>query len=816
MRIPFGKLEIAPSKAIEILASTPEMPDLECLFKNAESWDEKKFSLGFDLLQKLSEHVAIMKEPSLHPWFGSRITSLSYENKVKTKKLMSAYHEAYLNLQNSSQHLARASCFKKPDRYKEVSEMLEAVNALVTLPPSAVALLKKKSWDKLKVTVNGIVKDIKAFNKFKEWAKDKYDISLLDVNIKELYMEYKRHADKLIPATPAFIKARRILSKYKKQQYKPAPKETAGDLEKFREAKKWSRSIAVQEKLGKDLFGKLWSGRNSNGHKLDNLLNCAVQFHGYIEKDYFSGKTLAKTPYKELDVSEIKALRESAAKEKERCMRIASELFRTLKFDVVRGMGAELEGVSLKKLDEKIMAMCESIDVIDSWFVYQKTLEKCEAFGIKDFVFACEKQSIAYENMPVVFKRQFLRCWFDEAFSKRKALKNFMGLGHEELIDEFRQLDSAQIELAKVRLRHRLSGKINASLKPEAGILQREARKRRAQKPLRKLFKEIPDILCELKPCFMMSPLTVAQFLEANLIKFDLVIFDEASQIPPEDAIGAIIRGDKIVVGGDTKQLPPTSFFQSAVLTPEDDGEMCEATLMELDSILDECATSGFPSCMLLWHYRSRHEHLIAFSNRHLYSSNLYTFPNNENKSKKLGIKFRYSPEARYLRGKIGANIDEAKNVAATVFEHFRKHPDKSLGVATFNIRQKFAIQDAVEAMRKRGHSLEEYFDEDREEHFFVKNLETIQGDERDVIFISVGYGKTDSGKLSMNFGPINQLGGERRLNVLVTRARYRVEVFSPIKGSDFDLTKTGSAGVHLLKKYLDFAEKGELALEKT
>jgi very-short-patch-repair endonuclease/flagellar biosynthesis GTPase FlhF len=814
MRTPFGKLDMTPLKAIEILASIPEMPDLECIFKNAEGWDEKKFSFGFELLQKLSDHIATMKEPSLHPWYGSKLTNLSYQNKVKIKKLMAAYHEAYSKLQSTSQYLAKAISFKKPDKYRKVSELLEGVNAFLTLPPSAVELLKKKSWDKLKPKVSSIVTEIKAFNEFKDWAKNKYDLSLLDANIDELHKEYKRHADKFIPATPTLIRERRILNKYKARAYKPALKEVVVDMERFREAKKWSDSIHSQEKLGKELFGKLWSGRNSNGNKLANFLHCAAQFHGYIEKDYFSGKAFAKTADKEFDIGEIKGLRESASKEKEQSIRIAQELFRAIKFNIVRGMGAELEDVPLEKLDEKIRLMGDSIEAIDPWFVYQKTLEECDSFGFKDFVLACEKHSITYENMPDMFRCQFLRSWLDEAFTKRQALKNFMGVDHEKLIEEFRQLDSEQIELAKVRLRHRLSGKISASLKPEAGILQREARKRRAQKPLRKLFKEIPDILCELKPCLMMSPLTVAQFLDTDLIKFDLVIFDEASQIPPEDAIGAIIRGNKIVVAGDTKQLPPTSFFQSAVLTPEDDGELCEAILMELDSILDECATSGFPSCMLAWHYRSRHEHLIAFSNKHLYGSNLYTFPNNENEAKTLGIKFHYSPETRYQRGKVGANLDEAKNVAAAVFEHFRRYPDKSLGVATFNIRQKFAIQDAVEAMRKRDHSLEEYFDEDREESFFVKNLEAIQGDERDVIFISVAYGKTDSGTLPMTFGPINQLGGERRLNVLVTRARHRVEVFSPIKGGDFDLTKTGSAGVNLLKKYLDFAEKGEQALE--
>jgi very-short-patch-repair endonuclease len=808
---PFGKLNMTPFKAIGILASMAEMPDLEYLFKNVQSWDEKKFVSAFELLEKISDQLAQIKNPSLHAWYGSKLTNLSYQNKVKIKKLMASCHEAHIKLQDSMHQLAGSSFFKKPDKYKDVAALLEAANVLANIPPSALTLLKNKGWNTLQSKINGMVTHIKAFNGFKEWARGKYDLSILDEGIDTLHNEYKRHTGKSHSAGTS-----RIVRKYKVPGYKPTQTVVADDLKKICEGKKWSDDIATHEKLGKAFFGKLWSGRNSHGHKLDDFLNGVAGFNAYVEQDSFSGNIFAKVSNNEFDTDKIKTLRKNATNDKDHYINILEELFRAIAFDSVRGMGAELEDISIERLNKKIEGMSKSIEDIDSWLAYQSTLAECETFGLKEFLISCQKHNVAYESIPNMFKCQFLRCWIDEAFAKAKSLKDFRGINHEQLIEEFCELDCEQIELSKARLRHKLSGKIHISSKPEVGILQREARKRRAHRPLRKLFKEIPDILCELKPCLMMSPLTVAQFLDPKLVKFDVVIFDEASQIAPEDAVGTLIRGNAIVIAGDSKQLPPTSFFQSAVLTPEDDEELGEAVLMELDSVLDECVTSGFPECMLTWHYRSRHEHLIAFSNKHIYGANLQTFPSAENKPEGLGIKFHYMPEAHYERGKVGANLDEAKKVAQAVFEHFRKHPKETLGVATFNIRQKFAIQDAVEALRKQDHSLEEHFSRDKEEHFFVRNLETIQGDERDVIFISVGYGKTESGSLPMTFGPINQVGGERRLNVLVTRARRRVEIFSAIKGSDFDLNKTASTGVHLLKKYLDFAEKGETVLHDT
>ena len=304
----------------------------------------------------------------------------------------------------------------------------------------------------------------------------------------------------------------------------------------------------------------------------------------------------------------------------------------------------------------------------------------------------------------------------------------------------------------------------------------------------------------------MMSPLSVAQYLDPTNeeLQFDVVIFDEASQVKPEDALGAFMRGKTAVVMGDTQQLPPTSFFDQ-MATGESEEEV--ATSLDMESILHLCKLS-FPVKMLKWHYRSRHESLISVSNKEFYNNELLVYPSPSHDDPELGLKFHYNPNTVYDRGSSSANHLEARDVVKEIFNHFDKYGDtKSLGVGTFSVAQKNAILEELEIERKNRPELEPLFSENKDERFFVKNLETIQGDERDVILISVGYGHDQAGKMSLNFGPLNQDGGERRLNVLITRAREKCVVFCNFKAYDMHLTANPPYGVKALKEFLSYAE---------
>ncbi len=447
------------------------------------------------------------------------------------------------------------------------------------------------------------------------------------------------------------------------------------------------------------------------------------------------------------------------------------------------------------------------------WSQYLNALEQIQKENLDIFYNKFLEKNIDFNLIDAAFEIQFLRVWLnDYVYQKSNILREFNSGQHSELISQFRNLDKTLINTAKLRLIEKLkTNMINGlnQFEKEKVALEREGKMQRLRKSLRQIIKMMPNLLLSIKPCLMMSPLTVAQLLEPELFEFDYIIFDEASQLTTEDCIGSMIRGKRLIVAGDSMQMPPTSFFKT-VTEPTEDLFEDDDDNEDLDSILNECSTSGFPKCMLKWHYRSRDEHLIAFSNKHLYKE-LYTFPSAVETSETMGIKWNFHETS--AKTDANARLEEAKIVANAVLEHAKRFPNRTLGVATFNIKQKDLIESEINSLLNADRSCADFFSETKKEPFFVKNLESIQGDERDVIIISIGYFKNQNGVLSMFFGPLNSDGGERRLNVLITRARYKIELFSAIRYVDFNLDKTDSRGVELLKQYLEYAERGEVAL---
>ena len=409
------------------------------------------------------------------------------------------------------------------------------------------------------------------------------------------------------------------------------------------------------------------------------------------------------------------------------------------------------------------------------------------------------------------FEHSYLSTVMAEGFRERPSLAEFDGNTHQDIINRFRLLDCDlfQHNRALVAQTHWLHLPRGAG-GGQVGVLRREFEKKRRHLPLRKLMTDAGNAVLQIKPVFMMSPLSIAKFIPPGSVRFDLVIFDEASQVRPVDAMGAILRARQAVVVGDNRQLPPTSFFDRVV---DGDGDAEESpSTADLESILGLFCASGAPQRMLRWHYRSRHESLIAVSNHEFYDNRLILFPSPDAKREETGLCFRHDTGTCYERGaRKRFNTGEARVVADAVMEHARQKPNLTLGVAAFSLSQARRIEDEVELRRREDPSTEAFFADHPEEPFFVKNLENVQGDERDVILISVGYGKIDGGHMPMNFGPLNQEGGERRLNVLITRARQRLEVHANFVAGDLDLSRTGARGVEALKVFLQYAETGVL-----
>lgn len=483
------------------------------------------------------------------------------------------------------------------------------------------------------------------------------------------------------------------------------------------------------------------------------------------------------------------------------------------------GEKEKIKNLSLPALQDKLERCKSNLFLLEEWIDFRNARENCKNEGLENYISKIDELHIDKNNIIPCFKKRFFRLWLDAVLPNYPAVLSFRRRTHESTISEFSELDKLQFAISKAIIKSKLINSLPqmnhfTSGFDEIGILKREMNKQRKIMPVRKLFKEIPNLLLTLKPCLMMSPLSVSLFLEADTYMFDTVIFDEASQVCTENAIGAIFRGKQVIIAGDSKQLPPTNFFTASTSDVEYDVEDEEDDSNAYESILDEA--NLLPERTLLWHYRSRHEHLIAFSNAKIYRNNLITFPSNQENTKDYGVEYIFVNEGFYDRGGKAGNVPEAKKVAELVFEHFRKQPNRSLGIIAFGEVQQQAIDTEIRSMRLRNQQYEHFFNEETNEPFFIKNLENVQGDERDTIIFSIGYAKDTNGKMSMIFGPLSKSGGERRLNVAITRAKFNIKLVGSIMPTDIEIERISSDGPKLLRGYIDFALNGINSLVRT
>ena len=487
----------------------------------------------------------------------------------------------------------------------------------------------------------------------------------------------------------------------------------------------------------------------------------------------------------------------------------------------------EVAGPSVRKrLDDAAHAPTQIRETADKiaarhlelrdWCAWRKRRAEAIDSGLRPLVNAVETGGVPPEEIEETFQAAYCAWWSTSLLEEDAVLRTFNTPEHEAAIVKFRQLDDEYRQLTARYIAAKSSGRLpdrdEGDRNPQWGVLQRQIRKQRGHMPVRKLLEAAPDVLTGLTPCFMMSPLSVAQYLPADQALFDVVIFDEASQITVWDAVGSIARGRQVIVAGDPKQMPPSNFFARADDDPGGDIE----TEGDLESILEEMLAASIPSRTLTLHYRSRHESLIAFSNDRYYENGLVTFPAPTVGDGAVRLK-RINGDAFYARGGARTNEAEARAIVAEIVSRLTqpRPPDqaRSIGVVTFNSEQQTLIENLLDDARRRNPEIEWAFSAEAPEPVFVKNLETVQGDERDVILFSVTYGPDRAGHVTMNFGPLNRQGGERRLNVALTRARHELVVFSTLHPDAIDLSRTRARAVADLRDFLRFAENGRRVL---
>lgn len=494
-----------------------------------------------------------------------------------------------------------------------------------------------------------------------------------------------------------------------------------------------------------------------------------------------------------------------------------------LRLDVTAALGREtFAAAPLADLCAHLERWHQSGERLTQWTAYRDRAERTSSLGCDDVVRRLADGRLSTDGAVPAFEMAYYEAIYADQIKADPDLGTFDGTLHGRLAREFADMDRQRIATASfevVKAHHQAVPARDGGAVGPLGVLRAEIARRRGHMPIRKLMEKAAPAVQALKPVFMMSPLSVAQFLAPGLFDFDLLVMDEASQIQPVDALGAVARAKQVVVVGDPKQLPPTAFFSKMTGGGEDDDDDAGTRVTDIESILGLFTARGLPMRMLRWHYRSKHQSLIAVSNRQFYENKLFIVPSPYTAEAGMGLRFHRIPQGVFDAGATRTNMVEAKVVAQAIVAHARDHPELSLGVAAFSAAQRRAIMDQLEILR-RGlpAEVETFFQMHHAEPFFVKNLENVQGDERDVIFISVGYGPTvPGGRVPMRFGPLGMDGGERRLNVLISRAKQRCEVFASMSDEDIDPDFAGTRkGVLAFKLFLHFARTGKMTMAES
>lgn len=818
---PYGKIRWTPYQIFGLKEkslkhferSQTKMPRFT--MDQAEECTLKQWQQTINKFKELGELYRLVKPVSYNPWNSTRPDPILPAEEEEIETLLTSALQVLDKLNLKAQELAKISGVNIPHTLDEMEHLIAAVEIISFFPSLERELILNPRWDYDKLHVykliksleeyQAIVKDLKGFRK-----------DALDEDLPALLTEFQGQKKKILKFLSGdFKKVKKKIGRIYKGKPPENDEQILEDLEELIKCQKLQEDIRAQDEKARSLLGSHWKAEKSQVESLKKISDWILKFRKALKEGRISEKTLKIMD--SINQKELKGISNELHENYNEILDLVRQLNHFLHFKQDSVMGDNLTKSPISHLESQITQLKEGLGELQNWSRFSSSRAEClETIGSK-LVEIVDKDEIETQDLIPCLEGNFADSTLRKLFLEEPLLSRFVGDVHQKKIEEFQELDRKIIKLNRFRIAKKLyenrpSLSSNASPRSELGVLKSEFARKRGHMPIRKLLSICGGIIQNIKPCFMMSPLSIAQYLDPYSVKnlrFDYVIFDEASQVKPEDALGALLRAKYAVIMGDTRQLPPTTFFDILIDVESEDYDL--AVLADMESIL-HLTKRSFPSKMLRWHYRSRHESLIAVSNQEFYDNHLLIYPSPSQDAEELGLKLVHLPETVYDRGKTATNREEAKEVIKAVFEHYKKYGDaKSLGVGTFNVRQQQAILEELELQLKLNPRMEKYFKRNQEEHFFVKNLETIQGDERDVIMVSVGYGFDAEGRLSHNFGPVNQDGGERRLNVLLTRAREKCVIFSNFRGRDLHLTLNSPFGLRALKVFLEYAENRTL-----
>lgn len=830
----FGLREASSNYFRAKSASTPRIP-----FENPADWTDSEYRDVYSLLKDVASIIAQISPIPRNPWHHTQPKVYTQTEIADVEDLCNEVHGKLRELEQLVERLAAATHTAGAQCLAQCSSQLRAVD-VITAPHSGAAsalfgftgldrsgtqsldtssaLAKLASAESFKL--NELMNTLEAIQRVKASFGGSVDLERGSVEAEGLLLEFSGCRDGFFRYfRPAYWRTRkRILGLYAQKQ-RLTDNDLARDLQNLVSIKNLRSALNEFDESARLTFGATWQGEMTNVEDLRALAGWMRELHSLIMDGAIQASALQSlaTGFDKKQVSELVA----ALKEAEtQTQSILTKLADKLALDVASKFNADLAAVRFEVWRSTITDWVGAIAGLPTWTKWCELRSRLASSRAKAMLAYLESEHPDPADIIPAYEGAFSESLLALVFQEKPALKHFNTEIHERRITEFRELDKALLKATRQKVSRQLwqdSPRRLAGSTPESdkGVLLGQLQRKRGHMPIRMLLERCGNLIQQIKPCFMMSPISIAQYLKPGAVEFDVVVFDEASQVKPQEALGAILRGKQLIVMGDSRQLPPTSFFdQLGTESQDNDDELYDdntTSVTEVESILKQCKRA-FPSKMLEWHYRSQHESLITVSNHQFYDNRLLVYPSANGVDTKLGLELRHLPDTVYDRGKSRTNRKEAAEVVKAVIQHYASHgwgePHEvpSLGIGTFSSAQQEVIRKLLMRAENDYPELHKYMNREVPEYCFVKNLETIQGDERDVILISIGYGKNELGTMTMNFGPLNKDGGERRLNVLITRARQKCIVFSNFLDSDLRVDDSSPAGVAALKVFLKYA----------
>lgn len=805
-----------------------ETAKLPLSWTSPEAMDKGRLEDLTDLVERIEKAGQACGDPAVHPWraVGAEELGPAFQADVEAHiKMLSAKCD---ELERAAAPIARLLGFSHSQWSVAGFKLVDELASLFASPkPVSMQMLTIEDFDRVCQASNDWAALINERAQLRQHLFPRYTDALLRMEHETIrHQLLEGEARWFLPRWSARRAVQRQLMLASQQPQKLSSRQMLQDLDDA------TRLIVVESRIvectgeSKQILGSLWSDSLMDSEGLAASLHWAGCFRALVSQltavdaaqsrsVQATGARLASELSDQLqacgDAGKIVARYQEAT---QAFYAARAALEQKLVLDPNVAWPSSKQETMIQTTRDVIDSWNASLPRLHGWCAWRRIRTQAISQSLSPLVEAYETGMVKCSDIRAVFRRGYYQWWCDAIIEAEPLLRDFVSPQFERRIQQFLEADRRYTELSRDEIRARLAAKApsssaQVSSKSEMGILLNLLLQKRPKMAIRTLLQKIPNLLPRIKPCMLMSPISVAQYLDAAHPPFDLVVFDEASQIPAWDAIGAIARGTNVIIAGDPKQLPPTSFFGRA----ETEEDCDEDTLQDLESVLDNCIAAQLPRCQLKWHYRSRHESLIAFSNREYYNGRLLTFPSPE---RRMAVSYRHV-DGFYDRSVSRTNKGEAEAVADEIVRRLKdvELQNHTIGIVTFSMVQQKLIEDILDDRRRKSPEIEPFFGDDIGEPVFVKNLENVQGDERDVILFSICYGPDANQRVSMNFGPLNREGGERRLNVAVTRAREEVIVFSTLSPDHIDLAKTRARGVRDLKVFLDYAQRGEVALKE-